>query len=70
MEDVSNMQTFKNRPFLSSSSKENSKSNPQNTSEIEIPQDQEKIAESVVEKGKSTSHNTKTQSEKPFDLEA
>jgi len=59
---------------VSSSSKENLKSTPQNTSEIEMPQDntenQEKIAESAIEKGKSASHNTKTQLDKPFDLEA
>jgi len=72
-EDVTDVQASKKQPFTLHSSKENSKSNPQNTSEIEIPQDniqdQEKITESTIEKGKSASHSTKTQSEKPFDLE-
>lgn len=68
------MQTSKNQPLVSSSSKENSNNTPQNTSEIEKAQDntknQEKITENIVEKGKSSSHNTKTQSDKPFYLEA
>lgn len=47
---------------------------PQSIIKIEILQDeienQEKTSKSSVEKEKSISHNTKTQSEKPFDLEA
>jgi len=74
IEDVSDVQASKNQPFTFPSSKQNSNSNPQNTSETEIPQDsiqdQEKITESAIEKEKSTSHNTKSQLEKPLNLEA
>ena len=60
--------------MVSSPLKENSNNTPQNISQTEIHQDntekQKKVTENVVEKGKSASHNTKTQSEKPFDLEA
>jgi len=74
VEDVTEIHASKNQPFVSSSSKENVSSAPKNTSETEILQDntedQKEIAENVVEKGKSASHNTKTQSKKPFDLEA
>jgi len=74
VEDVSDVQTSKNQPFTFPSSKENLNSNPQNISKTEIPQDniqnQEKITENEIEKEKSASHNTKTQLEKPFNLEA
>lgn len=67
------MQPPKKHPFLSSSSKENVNNTPESLPKIEIPQDntdnQEQIAESAMEKAKSASHNTKTQSEKTFDLE-
>jgi len=73
VEDISEIHPSKNQPFTFPSSKENSKNNPQNTSETEIPQDniqdQEKITESAIEKEKSASHNTKMQLEKPFNLE-
>jgi len=46
---------------------------PQGTSK-DISQDenenQDRITKNTVEKEKAASHNTKTQSEKPFDLEA
>jgi len=74
VKDVTEIYPSKNQPLVSSSLKENSNSTPQNTSKTEILQDntenQEKVTENVVEKGRSASHNTKTQSEKPFDLEA
>ena len=56
IEDVSDVLASKNQRFTLHSSKENSKSNPQNTSKTEIPQDniqdQEKITENAVEKEK------------------
>jgi len=39
VEDVSDIQTFKNQPLVSSSSKENSNSTPQNISKTKILQD-------------------------------
>jgi len=74
IEDVSVMQSSKNDPFVSFPSKENSNSTPEILPKTEISQEntdnQGQITENVVEKGKSASQNTKTQSEKPFDLEA
>lgn len=74
VEDVTDVQASKNQPFVSYSSKENSNNAPKDSSKTEIPQgnipNQKKITGSPIEKGKSASHTTKTQSEKPFDLEA
>ena len=74
IEDVSDMQPSNNQPFVSFPSKDNVNNTPQSLPKIEQSQEiivnQEKITEDTIEKGKSASHNTKTQSEKPFDLEA
>jgi len=74
MEDVTETYPSKNRPLVSSSSKDNPNNTPRITSKTEILQDdtenQEKVTKSVVDKEISTSYNTKIQSEKPFDLEA
>ena len=71
IEDVTEIYPSKNQPLVSSSLKENSNKTPQNPSETEILQDntenQEKVTQNVIEKGKSASHTAKTQSEKPFD---
>lgn len=68
------MQPSKNQPLVSSSLKENSNSPPQNTPKIEIPKEitdkQDIITNTPIEKEKYAYHNTKTQLEKPFDLEA
>ena len=74
IEDVSDMHPSNNQPFVSFPSKENVNSTPQSLPKTEqsqeITDNQEKIIEDKIEKGKSASHNTKTQSKKPFDLEA
>jgi len=68
IEDVTDMQPSNNQPFLSFPSKENSNSTPKSLPKIEIPQDI--ITDTPIEKGKFAFHNAKTQSKKPFDLEA
>jgi len=74
VEDVSDTHSSKNQPFTFPSSKENSNSTPENNFKTEIPQNniqnQEKITKDPTEKEKSASQNTKTQLEKPFNLEA
>ena len=73
IEDVSDMQPSNNQPFVSFPSKDNVNITPQSLPKTEqsqeITDNQEKITEDTIQKGKSASHNTKTESEKPFDLE-
>jgi len=73
VEDVTDVQPFKNRPFVSFPSKENSNSTPKSLPKTKIPQEitdkQDIIADTPIEKGKPAFHNAKTQLEKPFDLE-
>jgi len=73
IEDVTDMQPSNNQPFLSFPPKENVNSTPKSLSKSEIDQEikeKEKITDTPIEKGKYAFHNAKTQSDKPFDLEA
>jgi len=74
VEDVSDVHSSKNQPFTFPSTKEDSNGTPENNSKTEILQNnienQEKITVDSTEREKSASHNTKTQLEKPFNLEA
>lgn len=73
MEDVIETYPLNNHPLVSSSLNKNPNSTLQTISKVEILQDdienQEKVTKSVVEKKTSNNHNTKIQSEEPFDLE-
>ena len=64
IEDVSDMQPSNNKHFVSFPSKDNVNSTPQSVPKTEqsqeITNNQEKITEDTIEKGKSASHNTKT----------
>ena len=72
IEDVT--ETSKNKPWEMPSSKDKSSNIPQKASQTEILQqetdNQDKSNKNTVEKEKPVTHNTKIQSEKPFDLEA
>lgn len=74
VEDVTEIYPLREQPWETSSSGHNQNNTPQKAIKTEILQDeienQEKNSKNIVEKEKSVSHNTKTQSEKPFDLEA
>jgi len=74
VEDVTKTYPSKEQPWATSSSNQNENDTPQKAIKTEILQDeienQDKITKNTVEKEKFVSNNTKTQSEKPFDLEA
>lgn len=73
VEDTSDMQPFKDQSPTLHPSKENIISSPKNSSKIELVQNnipnEEKVAEDSAEKENSDSHNTRTQVERPFNLE-
>lgn len=74
VEDVTETYPSRKQPWATSSSEHNLSDTPQKAVKIEIPQDEieneDKVTKNTVEKEKPVSHNTKIQSEKPFDLEA
>jgi len=74
VEDVSDVEPSKNQPFTFPSTKGNSNSIPENNFKTEVPQNniqnQERVIEDSTEKEKSACHNTRTQLENPFNLEA
>lgn len=74
IEDVTETYPSNEQQWTTSSSEPNPINTPQKIVKTEMLQDenenQDRITKNIVEKGKAASHNTKTQSEKPFHLEA
>ena len=73
VEDISDVQPSKDQPSSSLPSKVSSNSIPENKFKTDSTQnhthDEEKVTENLAEKEKSVAHNTKTQIEKPLNLE-
>lgn len=73
IEDVTETYPSHKQHCTTSASEPNPIKTPQNIVKLDVLQDenenQDKITKNTVDKEKSSSHNTKTQSEKPFDLE-
>jgi len=73
VEDISELQPSKSQSSIPSPSKENITSSPRNNIKTDLVQnnthDEEKVTENSAEKDKFAAHNTRTQVEKPFNLE-
>ena len=74
MEDVTEIYPPSQEQLVTSPSEHNQSNSPQNVNKKDKPQDktqtQEGASIKLVEKETTTNHNAKTQSDKPFDLEA